>query len=173
MYALSVMNVPVAAEELLAEAVAGARDCQNSSSALGSSSPSMAEEVLFAPVADEEEEEEEEEEDEDDVRAADAEPAEESKATDFNFGAEKLDAGCKMFGLGTELLEDEAPLLDDAGAAGALRALPITNADGWWFGAVAKSSRRMRSVSSSLGAGCLPRNDQYGTNCKIQTRSIW
>ncbi len=156
MYALSVMNAPVAAEELLAKAVAGARDCQNSSSALGSSSPSMEVEVLFAPVADED----------------DAEPAEESKATDFNFGAEKLDAGCKMFELGTKLLEDEAPLFDVVEAAGALRTLPITNADGWWFGAVAKSSRRMRSVSSSLGAGCLPRNDQCGTNCKIPMRNI-
>ncbi len=130
MDALSVMNLLVAedellaaadelladADELLAEAAAGARVCQNSSSAPGSSSPSMVVEVLFAPAVDE-----------DDDDAADAE---ESKCAVFDFGAVKLDAGCKMFAFGAELLEDEAPPWDDAGATGTLRALPITNADG-------------------------------------------
>ncbi len=119
MDALSVMNLLVAADELLAEAAAGARVCQNSSSAPGSSSPSMVVEVLFAPAVDEDEDE-----------AADAESVEESKCDDFNFGAVKLDAGCKMFALGAELLEDKAPPWNGAGAAGTLRALPITNADG-------------------------------------------
>lgn len=126
MDALSVMNLLVAAEELLAdaeklleEAELGARVCQNSSSAPGSSSPSIAVDVLFAPAVDEDEDE-----------AADAESAEESKCVDLSFKAVKLDAGCKMRAFGAELLEDDAPPLDGAGAAGTLRELPITNADG-------------------------------------------